>query len=97
MEQRWGELVYDGLWFSPLKNALEAFVANTQEHVTGDIRLVLHAGGIIVNGRRSKESLYDFNLATYDEGDTFDQSAAKGFVQLHGLSSKIAAKRDRGQ
>jgi argininosuccinate synthase len=96
MEQRWGELVYDGLWFSPLKNALEAFVANTQEHVTGDIRLVLHAGGIIVNGRRSKESLYDFNLATYDEGDTFDQSAAKGFVQLHGLSSKIAAKRDRG-
>ena len=96
MEQRWSELVYDGLWFSPLKEALDTFVAKTQEHVSGDIRLVLHAGVVNVNGRRSNESLYDFNLATYDEGDTFDQSAAKGFVQLHGLSSKIAAKRDLG-
>ncbi|QII06134.1 argininosuccinate synthase [Rhodococcoides fascians A25f] len=95
-DQKWAELVYDGLWHSPLKGALDTFVAHTQEHVSGDIRLVLHAGGIIVNGRRSGESLYDFNLATYDEGDTFDQSAAKGFVQLHGLSSKIAAKRDLG-
>ncbi|MDT0551331.1 argininosuccinate synthase, partial [Streptomyces sp. DSM 41529] len=66
------------------------------QHVSGDIRLVLHAGAIIVTGRRSGESLYDFNLATYDEGDSFDQSAAKGFVQLHGLSSKISAKRDLG-
>jgi len=64
--------------------------------VTGEIRLELHAGSINVNGRRSEESLYDFNLATYDEGDTFDQSSAKGFVQLHGLSSKIAKKRDMG-
>ncbi|KZF03574.1 MULTISPECIES: argininosuccinate synthase [unclassified Rhodococcus (in: high G+C Gram-positive bacteria)] len=95
-DQKWAELVYDGLWYSPLKGALDTFVEHTQEHVSGNIRLVLHAGGIIVNGRRSGESLYDFNLATYDEGDTFDQSAAKGFVQLHGLSSKIAAKRDLG-
>ncbi len=93
-DQRWGELVYDGLWFSPLKRALEAFVADTQEHVSGEIRMVLHGGHIAVNGRRSAESLYDFNLATYDEGDTFDQSAAKGFVHVHGLSSKIAARRD---
>jgi argininosuccinate synthase len=96
VDQKWGELTYDGLWFSPLKRSLEAFVEHTQEHVSGDIRLVLHAGGVIVNGRRSGESLYDFNLATYDEGDSFDQSAAKGFVQLHGLSSKISAKRDLG-
>ncbi|WP_377453371.1 argininosuccinate synthase [Rhodococcoides fascians] len=95
-DQKWAELVYNGLWYSPLKGALDTFVQHTQEHVSGDIRLVLHAGGIIVNGRRSGESLYDFNLATYNEGDTFDQSAAKGFVQLHGLSSKIAAKRDLG-
>ena len=94
-DQKWGELVYDGLWYSPLKTALESFVAKTQEHVTGEIRLVLHGGHIAVNGRRSAESLYDFNLATYDEGDTFDQSAAKGFVHVHGLSSKIAARRDR--
>ena len=93
-DQRWAELVYDGLWFSPLKTALESFVAKTQEKVTGEIRLVLHGGHIAVNGRRSPESLYDFNLATYDEGDTFDQSAAKGFVHVHGLSSKIAARRD---
>ncbi|NED59338.1 argininosuccinate synthase, partial [Streptomyces sp. SID10244] len=93
-DQKWAEQVYDGLWFSPLRRSLEAFVASTQEHVTGDIRLVLHGGHIAVTGRRSPESLYDFNLATYDEGDSFDQSAARGFVELHGLSSKIAARRD---
>ncbi len=88
--------MYDGLWYSPLKTALDAFIKNTQERVTGDIRMVLHGGHITVNGRRSPESLYDFNLATYDEGDSFDQSNAKGFVQIHGLSSKVAAKRDLG-
>ena len=77
-DQRWGELVYDGLWYSPLKRALESFVADTQEHVSGEIRMVLHGGHIAVNGRRSAESLYDFNLATYDEGDTFDQSVGQG-------------------
>ncbi len=96
VDRKWGELTYDGLWYSPLKASLEAFVEHTQQHVSGDIRLVLHGGHITVNGRRSGESLYDFNLATYDEGDSFDQSAAKGFVQLHGLSSKISAKRDLG-
>jgi argininosuccinate synthase len=96
VDQRWSELVYDGLWFSPLKDALDSFVAKTQERVTGDIRLFLHGGAITVNGRRSPQSLYDFNLATYDEGDTFDQSYAKGFVNIHGLSSKVAAKRDLG-
>ncbi|MEV5649927.1 argininosuccinate synthase [Nocardia sp. NPDC052254] len=94
VEQRWGELVYDGLWFSPLKRALDAFVRDTQQHVSGEVRMVLHGGNVVVNGRRSEESLYDFNLATYDEGDSFDQSLAKGFVQIHGLSSKVAARRD---
>ena len=95
IEDRWTELVYDGLWYSPLKDSLDAFIAESQKHVTGDIRLVMHVGNINVNGRRSDESLYDFNLATYDEGDSFDQSLAKGFVQLHGLSSKINSKRDQ--
>ncbi|WP_236796850.1 argininosuccinate synthase [Amycolatopsis sp. GM8] len=95
VEQRWGELVYDGLWFSPLKDALDQFIAKSQEHVTGEIRLRLHGGSAVVTGRRSEQSLYDFNLATYDEGDSFDQSLAKGFVQLWGLPSKIAAKRDQ--
>ena len=94
VEQRWTELVYDGLWFSPLKRALDAFVLDSQQHVSGEIRLTLHAGTCTVTGRRSESSLYDFDLATYDEGDTFDQSLAKGFVELWGLPSKIAARRD---
>ncbi|MEU4402884.1 argininosuccinate synthase [Streptosporangium sp. NPDC023963] len=94
VDQRWGELVYDGLWFSPLKKALDTFVAEVQEHVTGEIRMTLHGGRATVTGRRSEASLYDFNLATYDTGDTFDQSLAKGFVELWSLPSKIASARD---
>lgn len=93
-DQRWAELVYDGLWYSPLKAALEAFVAKTQEHVSGEVRLVLHGGHIAVNGRRSAESLYDFNLATYDEGDSFDQSAARGFV--YDARAVLQARRPPG-
>ncbi len=95
VEQRWTELVYDGLWFSPLKRALDDFVRASQEHVTGEVRLTLYTGTCTVSGRRSDASLYDFDLATYDEGDTFDQSLAKGFVELWGLPSKIAARRDQ--
>ena len=95
VEQKWGELTYDGLWYSPLKRSLDAFVASTQEHVSGDIRMTLHGGRAVITGRRSETSLYDFGLATYDEGDTFDQSQAKGFIHLHGLSSKIASGRDQ--
>jgi argininosuccinate synthase len=94
VEQRWSELVYDGLWFSPLKRALDGFVNEANQHVTGEIRLVLHGGRAVVDGRKSSESLYDFNLATYDTGDTFDQSMSKGFIEIFGMSSKIAAKRD---
>ncbi|GAA3833480.1 argininosuccinate synthase [Sphaerisporangium flaviroseum] len=94
VDQRWGELVYDGLWFSPLKHALDTFIADTQKYVSGDIRMTLHTGRAVVTGRRSEASLYDFSLATYDTGDAFDQSLAKGFVQLWSLPSKIAAARD---
>ncbi|MEU0053703.1 argininosuccinate synthase [Streptomyces sp. NPDC006184] len=93
VEQRWGELVYDGQWFSPLKRALDGFVDEASRHVSGDIRMTLHGGRAVVTGRRSEASLYDFDLATYDTGDTFDQSAAKGFIDIYSLSSKIAAKR----
>ncbi|MEV0716680.1 argininosuccinate synthase [Asanoa sp. NPDC050611] len=94
VDQRWAELAYDGLWFSPLKHALDAFIADTQKHVSGEVRLTLHGGRAVVTGRRSESSLYDFGLATYDTGDTFDQSLAKGFVQLWGLPSRMAAARD---
>ena len=95
VDQRWSELAYDGLWFSPLKETLDAFVESSQRHVSGDIRLVLHGGRAVVTGRQSAASLYDFSLATYDEGDEFDQSLAKGFVELWGLPSKLAARRDQ--
>ncbi|UCM86863.1 argininosuccinate synthase [Streptomyces marincola] len=97
VEQRWSELVYDGLWYSPLKRALDGFVEEANEHVSGDIRMTLHGGRAVVTGRRSGESLYDFSLATYDTGDTFDQSQAKGFIDIFGLSTKIAARRDLAQ
>ena len=72
------------------------FVDDTQKHVSGDIRMKLHGGRATVTGRRSDPSLYDFNLATYDTGDTFDQSLAKGFIEICGLSSKIAAGATTG-
>jgi argininosuccinate synthase len=94
VDQRWGELVYDGQWYSPLKRALDALVDEAQQAVSGDVRMVLHGGRATVTGRRSEVGLYDFNLATYDEGDSFDQSQARGFIELYGMSSKLAARRD---
>ena len=92
--QRWAELVYDGLWFSPLKSALDAFLVEASAAVTGEVRMTLHGGRAVPTGRRSEASLYDFGLATYDSDDTFDQGLAKGFVELWGLPSKLAAARD---
>ncbi|MFD1504062.1 argininosuccinate synthase [Georgenia yuyongxinii] len=92
--QRWTELVYDGQWFSPLKHSLDVFIDDTQRYVSGDIRLVLHGGRATVTGRRSDQSLYDFNLATYDTGDAYDQSQSKGFIEIFGMTSKLSAARD---
>jgi argininosuccinate synthase len=94
VEAEWAELVYDGLWFSGLKRALDSFIDETQRFVSGEVRLSLHAGKATVTGRRSDVGLYDYNLATYDTGDTFDQSLAKGFIELWSLPSKISARRD---
>jgi argininosuccinate synthase len=93
--QRWTELVYDGLWFSPLRWSLEAFMTEASKHVSGDVRVRLQGGQAVVTGRKSPLALYDFGLATYDTGDMFDQKLSKGFVELWGLPSKIAAERDR--
>ena len=94
VDQRWGELVYDGLWFSPLRRALDTFVDEANAHVSGDVRLTLHGGRAVVTGRRSEEALYEYEWATYDSGDVFDQTLARGFVELWGLPSKMAARRD---
>jgi argininosuccinate synthase len=93
LEPRWAELVYDGLWFSPLKEALDAFFASTQRHVTGEVRLALSPGSCTVSGRRSPVSLYDHGLATYDAADTFRHSDAEGFVRLWGLGVATWAAR----
>jgi argininosuccinate synthase len=94
VEAEWSNLVYDGLWFSSLKRSLDVFIDDTQKHVSGDIRLKLQGGRATITGQRSAQSLYDFDLATYDTGDTFDQSLSKGFIELWSLPSKISARRD---
>ena len=93
IEDKWATMVYEGLWFSDLKSSLDVFIDHTQRHVSGEVRLKLQGGRAVVTGRRSEQSLYDFNLATYDTGDSFDQSLAKGFIELWSLPSKISAKR----
>jgi len=93
LEGRYAQLVYNGLWFSPLKKALDAFVQQSQVYVTGEVRMRLHKGGATVAGRRSPIGLYDLDLATYDEGDQFDQTQAEGFVKLWGLPTKVWSRR----
>jgi len=94
VESEWANLVYDGLWYSGLKRSLDVFIDDTQRYVSGDIRLSLQGGRAVVTGQRSEQSLYDFSLATYDTGDTFDQSLSKGFIEIWSLPSKISARRD---
>ncbi|HPE11809.1 MAG: argininosuccinate synthase [Actinobacteria bacterium] len=94
VSQRWGELVYDGLWFSPLRNALDGLLEDVNASVSGEVRMTLQGGRAVVTGRRSDASLYDYGLATYDSGDTFDQSLAHGFIELWGLPSRMAYARD---
>ncbi|WP_077214239.1 argininosuccinate synthase [Bacillus dakarensis] len=83
------EVIYDGLWFSPLTNALKAFLAETQKFVTGTVRIKLFKGHAIVEGRKSPYSLYDEKLATYTKADEFDHAAAVGFIELFGLPTKV--------
>ena len=94
VESEWANLVYDGLWYSGLKRSLDVFIDDTQRYVSGDIRLKLQGGRAVVTGQKSEQSLYDFSLATYDTGDTFDQSLSKGFIEIWSLPSKISARRD---
>ncbi|MBI4430209.1 MAG: argininosuccinate synthase [Candidatus Omnitrophica bacterium] len=85
LSQKYAELVYYGLWFTPLKEALDAFMQKHQWRVTGNVRLKLDRGNIIMAGRKSPHSLYEEKLATYSKGDTFDHTAANGFIKLWGL------------
>jgi argininosuccinate synthase len=98
LEPRYAELVYDGLWFSPLKQALDAFVDESQRHVTGEVRLHCEVPGrCIVAGRRSPVGLYDYDLATYEAADSFRHEDAEGFVRLWGLGTRTWAARQGTQ
>ncbi len=98
LEHRFAELAYDGMWFSPLREALSSFMETTQRHVTGEVRLrLLPGGGLEVVGRRSPRPLYDYGLATYDSADSFRHADAEGFVRLFGLGVQTwAAKQGIG-
>lgn len=89
IEQKWATAVYEGLWYSPLKEALDSFCASTQACVTGTVKVKLYKGSSTVVGRKSPYSLYDFGLASYGAQNTFDHEAAKGFIQLHGLPTTV--------
>jgi argininosuccinate synthase len=93
LEPRYAELIYDGLWFSPLKQALDAFVDESQSSVTGEVRLRLEPNSCQVTGRRSDLSLYDYGLATYDAEDVFRHEDSAGFVRLWGLSVETWSAR----
>ncbi len=89
--ERYGQLIYNGLWFSPEREALEKFIAQTQKRVSGSVRVKLYKGNAIVVGRKSPYSLYQKDLATYSKEDIFDQKSAQGFIDLFGLPLKIMA------
>ncbi|MBW3664027.1 MAG: argininosuccinate synthase [Actinobacteria bacterium] len=94
-EGRYSQLIYNGLWWGPLKRALDAFMDEANRYVTGEVRVELYKGTAAPVGRRSEVGLYDLDLATYDEGDRFDHTQAEGFVKLWGLPLKTWARRTR--
>ena len=95
IEQDWASYVYEGKWFSPLKEAFDGFIATTQNVVTGEVRLKFYKGSVISVGRKSEYSLYDFGLATYGEDDSFDRDSAKGFIDIYGLYMETWARQQR--
>ena len=97
LEVRWTELVYEGLWFSPLREAIDAFVDTTQARVSGDVRLALRPNAAVVVGRRSENALYAETLASYAEGETFPHAAAEGFITLQALETDLLAALAKGK
>ncbi len=95
IEAQWAQAVYDGLWFSPLRRALDAFVVTTQELVTGEVRVRLQASAPVVVGRRSEFALYAHALASYGVEDAFPHDASEGFIKLTAMEVELAAARER--
>jgi argininosuccinate synthase len=97
LEQHWTELVYEGRWFSPAREAIDAFVASTQQLVTGDVRVELRPNAAVVTGRRSPHSLYAADLASYGAADSFPHAAAEGFIRIASLETELHAARIRAR
>lgn len=97
IEKKITEVIYEGLWFSPITKALQAFLQETQKNVTGTVRVKLFKGHAIVEGRKSPYSLYDEKLATYTSDDEFDHAAAVGFIKLWGLPTKVQSIVENGK
>ena len=93
IEETYSRLVYNGLWYSPLKSALDAFVAHTQEYVSGTVRIKLHRGSAQIVGRQSDSALYNETMATYGADDAFDHRAAEGFIYVWGLPTRLWSHR----
>ena len=96
IEETYSKMVYNGLWYSPLKAALDAFVRQTQERVSGTVRIKLFKGNAIMVGRKSENSLYSMDLATYGAADQFDHKAAEGFIYVWGLPTRVWSTKVRG-
>ncbi len=92
--QQYGELIYFGKWYTPLREALDAFVDKTQETVTGQVKLKLYKGNIVNAGVTSPYSLYDEEIATFDKDEVYDQTDSAGFINLYGLPIKVKAMLD---
>ena len=93
VDRKWAELVYKGLWHDPLRDDLGAYIGRVNRKVNGKVRLKLYKGSVSIVGRQSENAIYDYQLATYDEGQTFDQSASAGFIQIWGLPTRVAQQK----
>ncbi len=97
LEQRWTEIVYEGRWFSPVREAIDAFVDSTQQLVTGEVRIELRPNAAVVTGRRSPHMIYASELASYGTGETFPHDAAEGFIRISSLETELHAARERAK
>jgi argininosuccinate synthase len=97
LEPQWAQLVYDGLWFHPVRAAYDAFFAATQERLAGEVRLSFQAGAAVVTGRRSEHALYSHTLASYGSGETFPHEAAEGFIRIASLETELLGALERAK
>jgi len=96
IEETYAQMIYNGLWYSPLKTALDAFIKNSQTQVSGTVRVKFFKGSAVIVGRKSRNSLYDEELATYTDADQFDHKAAEGFIYIWGLPTRVWSQKLRG-